>query len=124
MERNYKNGKGNENFVNHLSTTQQDDLMRKFILQEKSYTPDAKCSDCATSSCKSCRILRNHKSYAAYQAYQRMYTDMKLVQVNGKQKIQCTYTYREPIDEKFAPENSNREEALKATNAVIQRLLK
>ena len=50
---NYQTDKGNENFVNHLSTTQQDDLMRKYILQEKSYTPDAKFSDCSTSSCKS-----------------------------------------------------------------------
>ena len=53
-----------------------------------------------------------------------MYADMELVQVNGQQRIQCKYTYREPIDEKFAPQNSNREEALKATNVVIQRLLK
>ena len=49
---------------------------------------------------------------------------MKTVQINGKVKVQCSYTYREPIDEKFAPANSNREEALKATNAVIQRLIK
>ena len=53
-----------------------------------------------------------------------MYRDMKTVQINGKVKVECSYTYREPIDEKFAPANSNREEALKATNAVIQRLIK
>ena len=34
------------------------------------------------------------------------------------------HIHREPIDEKFAPANSNREEALKATNSVIQRLLR
>ena len=124
IESHIEKGDNNGNLVHHLSTTQQDDLMRKFILQEKSYTPEAKCSECATSSCKSCRILRNHKSYAAYQAYQRMYADMELVEVNGQQRIQCSYTYREPIEEKFAPQNSNREEALKATNGVIQRLLK
>ena len=49
-----------------------------------------------------------------------MYRDMKTVQINGKVKVQCSYTYREPIEEKFAPANSNREEALKATIAVIQ----
>ena len=53
-----------------------------------------------------------------------MYRDIKIVQINGKVKVQCSYTYREPIEEKFAPANSNREEALKATNAVIQRLIK
>ena len=109
------------NYMSHLSNTQQDDLMRKYILQEKSFTPEAKCSDCATRSCKSGQIL---KLYAAYQAYQRMYRDMKTVQINGKVKVECSYTYREPIDEKFAPANSNREEALKATNSVIQRLIR
>ena len=45
---------------------------------------------------------------------------MKTVQINGKVKVECSYTYREPIDEKFAPANSNREEVLKATNSVIR----
>ena len=49
---------------------------------------------------------------------------MKLIDVDGKKKVECSYTYREPIDEKFAPANSNREEALKATNSVIQRLVR
>ena len=53
-----------------------------------------------------------------------MYRDMKTVQINGKVKVECSYTYREPIDEKFAPANSNREEALKATYSVIQRLIR
>ena len=53
-----------------------------------------------------------------------MFQDMKLIEVDGKTKIECSYTYREPIDEKFAPANSNREEALKATNSVIQRLVR
>ena len=87
IEQNFQTNQENNNYINHLSTTQQDDLMRKYILQEKAYTPEAKCSDCATSSCKSCRILKNQKSYAAYQAYQKMYKDMKLVQINGKQKV-------------------------------------
>ena len=98
--------------------------MRKYIFQEKSFTPEAKCSECTTRSCKSCHILKNHKSYAAYLAYQQMYKDMKTIQINGKVKEECSYTYRAPIDEKFAPANSNREEALKATNSVIQRLIR
>ena len=53
-----------------------------------------------------------------------MFQDMKLIEVDGKTKVECSYTYREPIDEKFAPANSNREEALKATNSVIQRFVK
>ena len=53
-----------------------------------------------------------------------MFQDMKLIEVDGKKKVECSYTYREPIDEKFALANSNREEALKATNSVIQRLLR
>ena len=98
--------------------------MRKYIFQEKSFTPEAKNSECTTRSCKSCHILKNHKSYAAYLAYQQMYKDMKTIQINGKVKVECSYTYRAPIDEKFAPANSNREEALKATNSVIQRLIR
>ena len=53
------------NCISYLSNTQQDELMRRYILQEKSFTPEAKCSECTTRSCKSCQILKNHKSYAA-----------------------------------------------------------
>ena len=53
-----------------------------------------------------------------------MYKDMKTIQINGKVKVECSYTYRAPIDKKFAPANSNREEALKATNSVFQRLIR
>ena len=59
-------------YNNYLSNTQQDDLMRKYILQERSMIPKAKCSNCSNKSCKSCQILQNHKSYAAFMAYQRM----------------------------------------------------
>ena len=111
-------------YNNYLSNTQQDDLMRKYILQERSMIPEAKCSNCSNKSCKSCQILQSHKSYAALMVYQRMFQDMKLVEVDGRTKIECSYTYREPIDEKFVPANSNREEALKATHSVIQRLIK
>ena len=79
----------NQNIPNHisyLSNTQQDELMRKYILQEKSFTPEARCSECTNRSCKSCQILQNHKSYAAYLAYQRMYQNMKLIYVDGKKK--------------------------------------
>ena len=66
--------------------------------------------------------MKNHKSYAAYKAYQRMYTDMTVVDVDGQLKIECNYDYREPIEEKFALASTNKEEALKATNAVISKL--
>ena len=89
-----ENNDNTSNCLSYLSNTQQDDLMRKYILQEKSLTPEAKCSDSATRSCKSCQILKNHKSYAAYLAYQRMYRDMKTIQINGRVKIECSYTYR------------------------------
>ena len=49
---------------------------------------------------------------------------MKLIDIDGQQKIQCKYEYREDIATKFAPENSNKKEALKATNSVIGRLNK
>ena len=35
------------NCISYLSNTQQDELMRTYILQEKSFTPEAECSDCA-----------------------------------------------------------------------------
>ena len=66
----------------------------------------------------------NHKSYIAYQAYMHMYDDMQLVQIDGQLNIQCSYDYRESVEEKFAPANSNWEEALKATDAIIKRLMK
>ena len=68
--------------------------------------------------------MKNYKSYSAYLAYQRMFKDMKLVEVDDHLKVMCSYDYREEVEEKFAPANSNREEALRATNAVIVRLMK
>ena len=110
--------------LEYLSNTQQDDLLRKFILQERTLVPEARCSECSNKSCKNCQIMQNYKSYSAYLAYQRMFKDMKLVEVDDHFKIMCNYDYREVVEEKFAPANSNREEALKATNAVISRLSK
>ena len=49
---------------------------------------------------------------------------MKVATVKGQEKIQCGHEYREDVDTKFAPVNSNREEALKATNSVTKRLNK
>ena len=49
---------------------------------------------------------------------------MTLVKQGEHFKVMCKYNYRENVEEKFAPVNSNRQEALKATNAVIARLLK
>ena len=60
--------------------------------------------------------MQSYKSYAAYQAYKHMYDSMTLIEVDGQLKIQGSYDYRESVDEKFAPTNTNREEALKATN--------
>ena len=47
---------------------------------------------------------------------------MKLV--DDHFKVMCSYDYREVVEEKFAPANSSREEALRTTNAVIVRLMK
>jgi len=110
--------------LEYLSNTQQDDLLRKFILQERTLVPEARCSECLNKSCKNCQVLRNYKSYSAYLAYQRMFKDMKLVEVEDHFKVMCSYDYREVVEEKFAPANTNREEALRAMNAVIVRLMK
>ena len=110
--------------LEYLSNTQQDDLLRKFILQERTLVPEARCSKCSNKSCKNCQIMQSYKLYAAYLAYQCMFKDMQLVEVDGHFKIMCKFDYREVVEEKFAPANSNCEEALKATNAVISRLSK
>ena len=114
----------NETHLDYLSNTQQDDLLRKFILQERTLVPEARCSECSNKSCKNCQIMQSYKSYATYQSYQRMYNDMQLVEVDGQFKIMCSYDYREAVEEMFAPANSYCEEALRATNAVITRLTK
>ena len=66
--------KENENvtYLDYLSNTQQDDLVREFILQEKALVPEARCSECSNKSCKTCQIMQSYKSYAAYQAYKHM----------------------------------------------------
>ena len=56
--------------LEYLSNAQQDDLLRKFTLQERTSVPEARCSDCSNKSCKKCQVMKNYKSYSAYLAYQ------------------------------------------------------
>ena len=78
-------------YLHNLSNHQQDNLLRQFILHERSLTPPAKCLECSNKACKNCLILQSHKSYAAYMAYKRMYDSMELVEVDGQNKVQCSY---------------------------------
>ena len=74
--------------LDYLSNTQQDDLLRKFILQERALVPEARCSECSNRSCKNCKVMKSYKSYAVFKAYERMYSDMTLVDVDGQLKIE------------------------------------
>ena len=65
--------------LEYLSNTQQDDLLRKFILQKHTLVPEARCSECSNKSCKNCQIMQNYKSYSAYLAYQRMFKYMMTI---------------------------------------------
>ena len=44
-------------YLDYLSSAQHDDLLRKFILQEKTLIPESRCSECFNKSCKSCQIM-------------------------------------------------------------------
>ena len=55
-------------YLDYLSNTQQDDLLRKFILQERTAVPEPKCDDCSNKSCKKCQVMKSYKSYSAYLA--------------------------------------------------------
>ena len=46
--------------LEYLLGTQQDDLLRKFIINERSLIPAAKCSDCSLQQCRNCNILTSH----------------------------------------------------------------
>ena len=46
-----------QNHISYLSNTQQDELMRRYILQERSFTPDTRCSECTNRSCKACQMI-------------------------------------------------------------------
>ena len=80
------NDNNDATYLDYLSTTQQDDLLRKYILQEGTLIPEARCSKCSNKSFRSCLIMQSYKSYAAYQAYNRMYDDMQLVKLTGSLK--------------------------------------
>ena len=77
-------------YLDYLSNTQQDDLLRKFILQERTAVPEPKCDDCSNKSCKKCQVMKSYKSYSAYLAYQRMFEDMTLVEVDDHYKVMCS----------------------------------
>ena len=103
---------------------QQDDLLRRFIMHEKTLTPAAKCADCSTKSCKNYAIMASHKSFAVFSAYKTIHESMKIITIDSKQKIDYSYEYREDVETKFAPANSNKYEALKSTNIVVKGLTK
>ena len=46
-----------------------------------------------------------HKSFAAHTFYKRMRETMKIINIDGKKKIQCQYVYREDVETKFAAAN-------------------
>jgi len=50
-------------YLDYLSNTQQDDLLRKFILQERTAVPDPKCDDCSNRSCKKWQVMKNYRSF-------------------------------------------------------------
>ena len=52
-------------YLDYLSNTQQDDLLRKYILQERTAVPEPKCDDCSNKSCKKCQVIKSYKSYSA-----------------------------------------------------------
>ena len=62
----------NATHLDYLSNIPQDDLLRKFILQERVLVPEARCSECSNKSCKNCQVMQSYKSYAAYKAYERI----------------------------------------------------
>ena len=45
-------------YLDYLSNTQQDDLLRKFILQGRTLVPEVRCSECSNRSCK---IMQSYK---------------------------------------------------------------
>ena len=42
--------------LEYLSNTQQDDFFRKFILQERTSVPEARCSDCSNNPARSVKL--------------------------------------------------------------------
>ena len=92
-------------YLEHLTNHQQDDLLRKFFINKRTLTPVARCADCSMKTYKNCTIMAAHKSFAAHTFYKRMRETMKIINIDGKKKIQCQYVYREDVETKFAAAN-------------------
>ena len=54
--------------------------------------------------------------------YEKLWSNVEVVELNGKQRIKCKYEYKRDITKVFAPANSNVREAIGRTKSLISKL--
>ena len=100
------------------------DMMKRFIEAESSSHPELSCDRCRKKDCDECNMLRDKYSAEDSKIYKQVWENTRLVNVDGQQRVQVEYVYRNDPHETFKPENSNINEAKARTDNLIRKLKK
>ena len=66
--------------------------------------------------------MNNSSSIEEKELYEKLWQNVEVVTIDGKQRIRCKYEYKRDITKVFAPENSNVREAIGRTKSLINKL--
>ena len=80
------------------------------------------CDTCKAKNCENCNLLYSNSIIDEKELYEKLWNNVKVVELNGKQRIKCKYEYKRDIRKVFAPENSNVREAIGRTKSLINKL--
>ena len=75
------------------------------------FTPKLQCDSCKARKCDSCNLINNSSSIKEKELYEKLWQNVEVVEIEGKQRSRCKYEYKQDINKVFAPEHANvREE--------------
>ena len=106
-----------------LTNTGCEDLKR-FLDQEATAGLKVFCERCEQRECNECDALKQRYSEEDRAIYKEAWEKTKLVQKDGKTRVEVEYIYRNDPNETFAPKNSNFKAAIGRINSLIDSLLR
>ena len=86
--------------------------------------PKLSCDSCRKRECAVCDLLCDKYFAEDSKIYKKLWENARLVNVNGQQRVQDEYLYRNDPHEIFKKENSNMKEAKARTDGLIKKLKK
>ena len=81
------------------------ETVKKFIEAEATSHPQLSCDRCQKRECDDCNMLRDKYSAEDSKIYKKLWENTRLINVNGQQRVQVEYLYRNDPHEVFKKEN-------------------